>query len=147
MKYGNYNLRKGTKVKVFSGLSKRYLGIWEYDKAIKVGPGYFTPRFKQGKKKIHGYSCWWIPLSIAKKAEEKVKEKGVIFKDEPTYTKYSESKKNCTFKINGKLKSGRIVGEWNMEGWYLVGYYDPKYKEEALDKNKVKILTTEEEEK
>jgi len=71
MKCGDYNLWKGRKVKVFSGAKKRYLGIWEYDKAIKVESGFFTPRFRQGKKKIHGYTCWWIPLSIAIKAEEK----------------------------------------------------------------------------
>jgi len=73
MKAGNYRLWKGRKVKVFA-TSYRYLGIWEYDRAVYVGHcvmfprrKFFTPRFKQGKKKIHGYSCWWIPLSEVNK--------------------------------------------------------------------------------
>jgi len=74
MKCGNYNLRKGTKVKVFSSDKEHYMGIWEYDKAIKVaGLRSLTPRFKQGKKRIHGYACWWIPLSVAKKIEKELK--------------------------------------------------------------------------
>lgn len=70
MKCGEYNLWKGQKVKVFSADKERYLGIWEYDKAIKVGSRVFTPRFKQGRKKIHGYACWWIPLIVANKVDK-----------------------------------------------------------------------------
>ena len=72
-----HNLWKGRKIKVFS-TSNKYLGVWEYDKAVRVGSiekngrmtPLFVPRFRQGKKTIHGYACWWIPLSVALRAEE-----------------------------------------------------------------------------
>ena len=56
-------------------------------------------------------------------------------KEQPKYEEYSKSKKNCEFKIGGKLKDGRIISEFM--GWYLVAYFDPEYKEEALEKNSV----------
>ncbi len=74
---GNYNLWKGRKVKIYS-VSDRNLGVWEYDHAEYVAhfgrKRLFTPVFKQGKKIIHGYICWWIPLADAKKIEENFKK-------------------------------------------------------------------------
>ena len=78
MKCGSYNLWKGRKVKIFSANKNEYLGAWEYLEAERIGTSIennkrtilFTPKFKQGKKRIRGYECWWIPLNIAKKAEE-----------------------------------------------------------------------------
>ena len=63
----------------------------------------------------------------------------MIVKEQPKYTEYNNSKKNCEFRINGKLKKGRIISEFM--GWYLVGWFDPRYKEEALEKNDVKLLS------
>lgn len=79
MKSGGYNLRKGRKVRVFSGDQKRDLGIWEYCGAERIGSTfkkgrtipYFVPKFKQGRKRIRGYECWWVPLNIAKKLDKK----------------------------------------------------------------------------
>lgn len=91
MKCGKYDLRKGRKVKVFSGGDKKqYLGIWEYCGAEIIGYTFkggraiphFVPKFKQGRKRIRGYECWWIPLSVAREAEKELiqpqakKEKG-----------------------------------------------------------------------
>ncbi len=76
-KSGGYNLWKGRKIKVYS-VNHRYLGIWEYDKSIYMfnlgKQKLFTPRFKQGKKKIHGYVCWWIPLSVAEKEGKNIQK-------------------------------------------------------------------------
>ena len=78
MKCGIYVLRKGRKVVVFSAHNRRYLGIWEFDRAIQIGTfgidrkKIYTPRFIQGKKKIHGYACWWIPLSDWERIENGV---------------------------------------------------------------------------
>ena len=80
MKCGDYNLRKGRKVKVFSAKSKHYMGIWEYEKAVYTGFWFscdepngvrmYSPLFRQGKKKIHGYACWWIPVNVAKRRQK-----------------------------------------------------------------------------
>ena len=79
MKSGGYNLWKGRKVKVFSGDKKQiYLGIWEYCGAERIGYTFkngkaipfFVPKFKQGRKRIRGYECWWIPLSVANKTDK-----------------------------------------------------------------------------
>ena len=83
MKCGDYNLRKGRKVKVYSVGRTRYMGIWEYEKAVYTGFWFsrdnsdgvrmYTPLFRQGKKKIHGYACWWIPLNVAKRLDKERK--------------------------------------------------------------------------
>jgi len=65
-----------------------------------------------------------------------------IIKETPVYTEYKNSKKNCSFKIKGKLQNGRIISKFM--GWYLIGYYDDdtadcNYKETAIEIKKVKI--------
>ena len=82
-KSGEYNLWKGRKVRVFSADQKRDLGIWEYCGAEVVGQDWdnprrrlFVPKFKQGRRRIRGYECWWIPLSEASKIERQVKRVG-----------------------------------------------------------------------
>lgn len=76
----DYRLWKGRKVKIFiidwSTNKRKCLGIGVYIKSRKVWfegtdkfAGY-TPEFRIAKKKIYGYECWWIPLSIANKIEK-----------------------------------------------------------------------------
>ena len=74
-----YRLWRGRKVKVFSTTTQYYMGVWEYEKAVYIGGYYnhqsgkrhrvYTPLFRQGKKKVHGYACWWIPVTVAEKIE------------------------------------------------------------------------------
>ena len=65
----------------------------------------------------------------------------MIIKEQPKYEEYSKSKKNCKFEIYGELKSGKVISEFM--GQYLVAYFDPEYKEVAVEKNKVKLLKEE----
>ena len=71
----DYKLWKGRKVRVFD-LCKDYVGIGKYIGSIKIDCGFgkhWIPRFRVKKTVYIGSQCWWIPLSIAKKAEKKVK--------------------------------------------------------------------------
>jgi hypothetical protein len=78
MKYGEYNLIPGkTKVRVFDAKCEKDLGIWIYSHREKFGfskqETFYTPVFHQGKKIIHGYACWWIPISVFRQIKSKIK--------------------------------------------------------------------------
>lgn len=65
-----YKKRKGMKVEIFDARLEKKLGIGIYINSKKIGLKdikYWTPRFKLGKKIIHGYECWWTPLSVIKR--------------------------------------------------------------------------------
>lgn len=75
----------------------------------------------------------------------------MIIKETPLYTEYKNSKKNCSFKINGRLQNGRIISKFM--GWYLIGWFDNsetplfsdsskafhKYKETVIRMTEVEI--------
>ena len=59
-------MKKGTKVRMFSGDQHKYLGIGTY-----IGSEMNMPKFKIKGKTLKGCECWWIKLSEAKKIEKK----------------------------------------------------------------------------
>ena len=62
-------MRKGMKVEIWGTNKKKKLGIGIYidSKREKLwGSNFWIPKFKLGNKIIHGYECWWIPLSEIK---------------------------------------------------------------------------------
>lgn len=63
-------MKKGTKVKIFSGNKETYLGIGTY-----IGSDGNMPKFKIKKKIYLGCECWWIKLSEAKRIEKQHKAK------------------------------------------------------------------------
>ncbi len=66
--FNEWKLWKGKKVHVYSADRKRDLGVWGFDGVVDCPeiPA-LVPRFRQGKKIIYGWSCWWIPESMVKK--------------------------------------------------------------------------------
>jgi hypothetical protein len=71
-------LKKGTKVKVYSASLGDYLGIGEiteYEELCGDDWVATTPKIKIGKKIYRGYECWWIELSEAKRLEKSLEAK------------------------------------------------------------------------
>ncbi len=63
-----YKKRKGMKVEIWDAEQKNKLGIGTYidSKRVKAwGCSFWTPRFKLGRRFIHGFECWWIPVKYA----------------------------------------------------------------------------------
>ncbi|HHT9147327.1 MAG TPA: hypothetical protein ACFYD4_16865 [Candidatus Wunengus sp. YC61] len=61
----DWKLRKGMKVAIWDATKKNNLGTGIYVDSIRVkafGFKAWTPRFRIGKRIIHGYECWWIPV-------------------------------------------------------------------------------------
>lgn len=57
--------RKGMRVEIWDAEQKNKLGIGIYINSKKIdfyGHKFWTPRFRMGRKIIHGYECWWIPI-------------------------------------------------------------------------------------
>ena len=76
MKCGKYTLKKGTQVLITSADQSKLLGKGKYigyDRihATDMGMTFNTPKFRLGRKIIRGYECWWIPLSVARRAGRK----------------------------------------------------------------------------
>jgi hypothetical protein len=72
--YGPWKLWKGRKVHVLSADAKRNLGVWVFDCKVDCPEiPCSTPRFRQGKKTIYGWSCWWIPENEHQKAIREIK--------------------------------------------------------------------------
>jgi hypothetical protein len=84
MKCGDYDLRIGTQVLIYSTDGKmligkaRYIGhkkMWLFDSQHqdKMPKFKLEPGNKLGRRRfIYGYECWWIPVSVAKKAEKEI---------------------------------------------------------------------------
>jgi len=61
---GPWKLWPGRKVRVFSAIRQRDMGVWSFIRIVSNDEcAIDTPEFRQGKKIIRGWSCWWIPES------------------------------------------------------------------------------------
>lgn len=63
-------MKIGTKVKIFSGDKKKYLGIGKY-----IGSDGNMPKFEIKNKTYFGCEIWWITLSEAKIIDKKYSAK------------------------------------------------------------------------
>ena len=67
-----YKKRKGMKVEIWDTTRNKKLGIGIYTGSKReylLGVNFWIPRFKLGRKIIHGYGCWWIPVSETKRRQ------------------------------------------------------------------------------